>query len=864
MNHFLNISSSLLAAVDVAQLSFSEQLKLMNFDWPENGLSWLLYGGGFFLAFVYTIWLYILDTREHSIFWRVWLLFFRIATLATVVLIALNPHIKSTKTIYSPSQVIVVVDVSLSMKEPENLPTKGASPSDKNSATTRSEACVKLLRNSSLINDLRQKHEVLLYTFDSTLNGPHRIFSTFDKQFEEEQRIQKEEKAKLNKQKEGAPSESQEKGVGDDSPLDWKELLRPQGLETAMGEAIRELISTANSPTLSGVVIISDGGSNVGVSPSSVATEAKNAQPTVRIYTVGTGSTLLPKRIQIASIEAPSDVHVGEDTYQIKAFVQTQAMENETLEIKLLRRLEGNSNAPFTEVESRQVRANKDNLPTEIEFEQTPKLEGKFEYVVRATPLKKSNDLGDKPVERSRIINVIKRNISVLMIAGGPTRDYRFARNMLFRHPGVDIDVWLQTVDAGNIATVSQESDDLLVDFPPDFPLRPKADEIDDADNQPKQYDVILAFDVDWSRIDKPDRKKVLNWVGDKSGGIVFVSGEVYTSELVNDKENFKSIMTLHPVVLSSHFAGFQFDNKADIPYKLEFTHAGKNVEFLQLTDEPETSREVWEEFDGIYRSYPTEGKKKGAEVFSYFTSAESETEHGKPIFMASHYYGSGKAMYIGSGEIWRLRSVDDEFFDRFWTKIIREAGHGRLKQGNSLGTPLPERNTYYVGQTITMRVQLMTPQLNPYIAKTTKMNIFTPDGKQMIPAREMREDTQRKGQYIAQFRANELGVYRVEIPVPDSDEIVKARFEVLRPTLETDDPRQNVKVLTDLSRTTSGKYFKFANVVQDLPNQLQAKSQKTFIDEQPETLWDRMFFMWLLLGLLAVEWLTRKLLKLA
>lgn len=837
---------------------------MMKYDWPDTGLQWFLYGGGFFLAFVYTIWLYVLDTRERSLFWRFWLLFFRLSTLAIVLLIALNPYTQDRKAVFSPSRVILVVDTSLSMREPEKMLEKENAVGDKSVIPSRSSACVDLLEKSSLIEDLRKKHDVYIYTFDTKLKGPHRVFSTYDVRLQNETLVE-------TKQSSDKEDVSKDKDTSKEQTIDWKELLRPQGTESALGEAVRELVGTVNDPTLAGVVVISDGGSNAGIDPSSAAVEAKEASPSVHIYTVGVGSTLFPKRLQITDVEAPSEVHVGKDPYDIKAYVQGVAMGKDPLMVELLMRPEADSNAPLIKISEQKIQLDKDNTPIEVVFNQIPKVAGKFEYVVRTYPLGKSNHSKMKPVERSKIVSIVKRNLSVLMIAGGPTRDYRFARNMLYRHPGIDIDVWLQTVDPSTVNTVSQESDDLLVKFPENFPLRPKANEIKDESAQPKQYDVILAFDVDWERIDKEGREKIKDWVDRKSGGIVFIAGDVYTPDLtamktVDGNNKFESILLLHPVVLSDEDIGFRLDEKAVTPSSLNFTQMGKSVGFLQLTDEPETSKEVWKEFEGIYRCYPTKGKKAGAQVYSYFSGPNADGEEGDPIFLASQYYGSGKAMYVGSGEIWRLRSIDDEFFDRFWTKVIREVGQGRQKQGNNLGMSLPEKNTYYLGESIQMRVQMMTPQLKPLILKSAKMKVITPDGREMAPVLTMIPDPQNKekGQYISSFRANELGIYRVEVPVSGTDEVIKERFEVLMPTLETDDPRQNITLLTELSHTTSGKYFTMTDVKKELPTRLEGKSQETYIDEQPQTQWDRMFLMWLLLGLLGIEWLSRKLLKLA
>uniref|UniRef100_A0A7C2NTT8 Uncharacterized protein n=1 Tax=Schlesneria paludicola TaxID=360056 RepID=A0A7C2NTT8_9PLAN len=75
---------------------------------------------------------------------------------------------------------------------------------------------------------------------------------------------------------------------------------------------------------------------------------------------------------------------------------------------------------------------------------------------------------------------------------------------------------------------------------------------------------------------------------------------------------------------------------------------------------------------------------------------------------------------------------------------------------------------------------------------------------------------------------------------------------------------RQNVTLLKDLVRDTGGEYLPIARAEAALPDLLPNRGEPFTIDERLRTLWDRSWVMYLLVGLLSVEWLTRKLLKLA
>ena len=85
----------------------------------------------------------------------------------------------------------------------------------------------------------------------------------------------------------------------------------------------------------------------------------------------------------------------------------------------------------------------------------------------------------------------------MLLIAGGPSREYQFLRNQLFRDRDAAVDVLLQTGGAG----ASQEATNILAEFPE------LADDL-------FQYDCIVAFDPDWLQLDELQLELLDRWCG--------------------------------------------------------------------------------------------------------------------------------------------------------------------------------------------------------------------------------------------------------------------------------------------------------------------------------------------------------------
>ena len=827
-----------------------EKITKFAWDFPETPWRWTLTIGAILIAVVLILVVYLRDTSSLHGFWKFWLTTLRLSVLAGLVVILFNPHLRSQTNATRPSRVVLLIDDSSSMSFDEKEPaTAGADASAENSRT-RTAAVIKLLSESPLIDKLRKSHEVSVFRFGSKLEGPLHVFYPTDS---------------------GRPQtgNSSDTASGDtDGQIDWNEILTSSGTETRLGQALLELMGKVGGDTLAGIVVISDGGSNAGIDLATANEVAGNASPRIRLVTVGVGSIEQQVNLRIANIQGPTDVHLG-DAYELSAFVQAEGIEQDhslQVDVELLARPLEDKQAEPTLIETREATLAESGVPVELKFQQHPTVAGSIEFIVRVSPKQEIRELRTQDNVATHEINIIERNTSVLIIAGGPMRDYRFVRNMLYRHPAVDIDVWLQTVDADRAGQVSQDSDDLLVAFPENFPTRPLAAEIPSESKKPKRYDVVLAFDPDWSLIPPQQITQLHDWVSELAGGLILIAGDVYTPELASDDEDLQTIRDLYPVFLTSYLLDFTDDNDSDQPWPIEFTRDGQNIEFLQLTDDPQTSGETWSEFEGVYRCYPTDGPKAGATVYAEFADPRAITENGSPILFASQFYGAGRCFYLGSPEIWRLRSLSDEYYDRFWTKLVREAGMGRLKRGNSRALLLPERTEYHIGQTVKVRARLLDQQFEPYVKDSVEMDVIAPNGRRFVqPIKLLADKTEkREGQYVGDFRASIEGKYTMEIAVPDSKQRQTKTISVTVPDLESQNPQQQRNKLENLASDTGGRYLPLDEAAAGVPVLLLDHSQPFQIEDRPEPLWDRNWVLYLLVGLLSVEWLTRKLLKLA
>ncbi|MGE3314682.1 MAG: hypothetical protein AB7O26_06150 [Planctomycetaceae bacterium] len=817
-------------------------LHSVEYDLPGSATGWTIVLVELFVAITLIVLFYFRDTRSLSRFWTVFLSTLRLGVLAGLIVIAVNPQERTQKMSYRPSRAVILVDTSLSMRYPESMPKGIDSTNSTVQLPSRADAVKSLLADSTVVQELRKQHELSIYTFDSSLSAPQHVFP-----WKDPRGTPTLAGTEGNASAPGVPNDSSENST--EKPVDWNAVVEPRGLETRLGESLLEAIRQTSGRTLAGIVVVTDGDSNAGVDPATAHEIARSSK--TRIVAVGVGSTEQPVNLQVATVQAPTDVHIG-DPYEISAFVQGQGLAGQSVDVELLARPDGEESAAPTTIDKRQVTLREDGIPVELKFEQTPSVAGAVEYFIRAKTIGGVRELSADDNERRKTINIIDRKMKVLLLAGGPMRDYGFVRNMLHRHSAVGVDVWLQTVEPKSAGQVSQDSDNLLIEFP-----KTAADLF--------QYDVIVAFDPDWTRLTPEARKLLVDWVSDHAGGLILVAGDVYTPQLASNTEELSQIKELYPVFLNASYLELRFETQSDQAWPVGFTREGNEAGFLQLTDDAAVAAREWKEFPGVYRCYPTVGPKAGATVYAHFSDPRAASENGQPILLASQFYGSGRTLYFGSAEMWRLRALGDEYYDRLWTKTIREVGQGRLRRGAARGTLLMERNQYVLGQTVRVRAHLLNPQMEPMAVDGVPFDVFDPTGKPLTAIGRMQRDKERPGQYTGDFRAGMPGTYRVVVrPEQDGKEQLTTKVDVVLPNLESDDPRQNVRLLTDLARDTGGQYLKIEEAAAKIPALLPNSGEEFLLEERLRTLWDRQWLMFLLVGLLSLEWLTRKLLKLA
>jgi hypothetical protein len=916
-----NFTSSLLAESEVVyQFSRLESID----QWWKWAVVLIVIAA---LASYFWIW-YRRDTLElpRALGWG--LLILRLTALAGIVIFFFQLQKRTDERVVRPSRVAMLVDTSLSMTLPAQLPD-----STMLTPPTRIEQLINEFSSGSLLPGLRKDHEVVVYRFDSNsrpvqiaqfqrlnteadvANGP-----TIDQSIITNARyfawvgaglislaiiafgiglsgrmrrasgesigyaylvsivgmisataflavailrvpeLPLQELFRSGEWIAPANLNSDAKVDAIDPQADLIQRLVADGVETRIGDALKALLEQERGSALSAVIVFTDGRNNSGIDPLAAAVTAKGMSVTV--HAVGMGSEKNPPNVRLVELEAPKRVYPG-DAFSITAVVQANGLPNETAVARLRRRSASSTSAAWISEDEKSLTLPADEQFSSVSFEVKPSEVGRWLYEISLLPPK--TDSNDKDNQQTREVQIIERKNRVLIVSSGPTREYQFVRNLLFRDKDVETSVWLQSGRPG----MSQESTTILDEFPT-------------TRDEMLKYDAVVAFDADWLALTVDQIELLEDWVSEQAGGLILIAGPVATpkwSGFSGSDPRVTLLRGLSPVEMDARgtrlISSGRFE--ADKAWDLEFADGAMQNDFLWLENDQQKSEEAWKEFAGIYSYFAAYQAKPGAKVISNFSDPTSGRNGEQPVYMATHFYGAGRVFFQGSGEMWRVRELTDAYFDAYYTKLIRWVSQGRLLRDSDRGILLFDKEEAVVGEQIAVRAVLKDEKFQPLADPEIRARLQSPSGRSTNVILRLLQDTGQPGVYVGQFVCDAEGLFEMELSLGSlaKQEILSQQVLARVPTREIQQPQRNDALLAELAQRTGGKYFPtIAEATTVAADQRTVLAAATPTQDQINKIVgtpDQQFqlrlmgaLMALIGGALSLEWLLRRLNKLA
>jgi len=753
---------------------------------------------------------------------------------------------------------------------------------------------------------------------------------------------------------------------------------------TNVPASLLALVNREAANMVQGVVVFTDGRSNLASDSAYAELRARANREKVPVFTVAVGEDRVAASIAVSDVQAPG-TSPPDEPFKVVVEADGQNLANTETDVFLDLYLPNRN--PETDPADHTLNGKLTFMPGDPPH-------GQAEFVI--DPAKLPDNLTTEPKEgtsatkrqlregpwsmRGRIpkhklepasaaehvrvrpnVQVARKPLRILLWASGPTREYLQLKTVLVREAQesrAELSVCLQN-EAGEKGTAVQDvpPERMLARFPTRLDINAKGGaDPKERFNNLNEYDLVIAFDPDWSEVSAEQADILRRWVQEQGGGFVYVAGPLHTFQLARVEANSRlsPVLEILPV-LPEDIIVIRARGTPRTPRRLDLKPPEES-DVLKLIDTPGDPKAGWEKFftdrekyaahpdlkvelfprRGFFSAYPVKDindTRRSSKVLAELIDEDDKGDRmPQPWLVTSNPSAAWRSVFVGSGELYRLNAYDPpegkEMYKRVWVQLMRyaaakrdtKAARGRLLLGE----------VYTAGNPIRVQARVLDPSAKPYPVgaidprfKVIRLSAENQPEKEFgpFPLAARQGATGFDGYYQGQLTPDPREMppgdkrYRVVIDVPDSaGETIEGEFQLRASNPELDNTRPDTAALMGVATEFEGENGVAARVtnpdakarlIRELPREggvsklafkLTDREMLALIPEclgnrevtaenrgKADDLWDRgvevpvdlpswmgrppfrvSYVLMLVVGLLCVEWMSRKLLRLA
>jgi uncharacterized membrane protein len=611
--------------------------------------------------------------------------------------------------------------------------------------------------------------------------------------------------------------------------------------ETRLFDAILERVRQESTDTPAAIVVLTDG-RDIG-SSASLEEAAKECQARgVPLYVYGVGCSTL-ESLQVKEVIAPEIVFV-KDTAAVRVRWRAQGINKGEFNVQLS--LNGQL------IDEKGVPVIEGLEDYEYEFKFVPRKDqvtsGSGEFVATVTLDRKEDTLTDS---LSRAVRIADDKVKVLYLEGQPRFEYKFLRNVLLRDRRVDLTVFQTDAD------------------PEVTRVKPYIREFPDRKDL-FAYNMIILGDFPREAMGENGPELIREFV-EKGGGLILLAGRLHApAEYVNTKLSEALPVECQEI---KFVADPGLKPTAFLPRR---TLQGERSEMLSLADDPKLNAQYWQELPPIFWHYPVTRLRPGATALLVHPTATLENGAPMPI-IAMQYYGRGLSVFWGMEETWAWRqNKEDEFYARLWGQLIYRIGLSGISNNRRAQLALDTVDPV-VGQTSRLYARLFDSDFEPLKAPEVTAVLVQTDaktGQEKTQTVLLKPIPDRPGEYSLDLPHDQPGSFTVRLPdfaesegkavVPGISYRVSypPDSELLPTPMAEEELRRLVRLARGFTRGPEGGklgdwLFREEDLYQ-LPASIEP--QETISERRKETVLWNYWTLSIFVGLIALEWVGRRL----
>jgi uncharacterized membrane protein len=593
--------------------------------------------------------------------------------------------------------------------------------------------------------------------------------------------------------------------------------LTSEGTLTDTGRAFAKASDDWRGQFTAGIVLVTDGGNNTGSSPVDSA-----RQTGLPIYTVGVGSTEMPRDIQVAKVEV-SPIAYTEHILPVRAVIKSSGYDGQEVPVSLMQDDELKDSVP--------LKLDSQNGEQFVDLQLKPQQEGTFSFsvIVPAAP----EELTDQNNKYPFFVKVVKTKLKVLYIDGRPRWEHTFLKRALERDPNIE----------PTCMVVAEKAD---ADAPVQAPKFPG------TRNELSSYDILILGDMDPRFFSTTQLNMINDFVEDRGKSLVFLGGK---HSLGSGGFGASILRGMLPIQIGPGGA-----RRVEGAFNPVLTTDGLRHAVTRLSDDQNENVSIWRDLPALPRFYMGAGIKLGATVL-----AEHQRERAQPV-IAFQRYGSGIVLVITSDSLWRWAfgaypfGGDDSHYRRFWSGTIRWlASAGTQADLVSVET---DKGSYYRDEKVGITVYVYDESYAPVNDAQLRGQVEAPaePGSEASRLPISGFTSNGNGRYSAEFTPTGDGHYKLEVSAYYAGGLLgkaSAEFVVQAAILEFQDTQLKESFLTNLADISGGSYHHLDDI-SSLPSSIREVSD-TYAFIRERGLWDNGIMLIIAVALLSTEWLLRK-----
>jgi hypothetical protein len=288
-----------------------------------------------------------------------------------------------------------------------------------------------------------------------------------------------------------------------------------------------------------------------------------------------------------------------------------------------------------------------------------------------------------------------------------------------------------------------------------------------------------------------------------------------------------------------------------------EVTPAGRESLATSLSVSPEVSTRVWANIKPMYTLPQLEGAKAGATVLLRLPKS-SEEAPDYPL-VAWHRFGTGKAMFVASEDLWRMRlEVGDRFHARFWGQTIQFLALSRLLGQNKQISIETDRGSYSTGEQVRIFANVLNESFEPVNQPSYDVILETKGETDTATTIELSPVPGTPGLYSGSHLAGKDGNYVVRTRSADSEISNQAGFKIATVAIEDRETAMQPEVARQIAELSGGKQLTLATLGA-FPASLGEEKKLTNVVRLEKDLWDVPIWFLIVVAFAGVEWYLRR-----